>query len=216
MPFAFKLWGTALSLAVGLKLVQKRFDHPLFVPGFYMCVPLVFYGIVATLRVSLSSLRQDGWLFDLPLDGDGNFATFWTYFDFKATRWDCLPGMSTYTGVCMVLRCLLPKILDVLPTMLALTFFGVLHVPINVPALAVSTHQDVDTNQELIGHGVSNMLSGIAGTTQNYLVYSNSVLFFRSGGNSRIAGFLLTLATIGIWVGGGRVVGYVPTVVVGS
>ncbi|TPX30574.1 hypothetical protein SmJEL517_g05888 [Synchytrium microbalum] len=196
MPSALKLWGTAFLLAMGLKLVQKRFDHPLFVPAFYMCVPLAFYAIVAMLGVPLDKLRHDGWLFDLPAGGEGSFSTFWTYYDFGATRWDCLP--------------------DVLPTMLALTFFGVLHVPINVPALAVSTHQDVDTNRELIGHGISNLLSGLAGTTQNYLVYSNSVLFYRSGGNSRIAEFLLVIGTVGIWIAGGSIVGYVPTVVVGS
>lgn len=52
--------------------------------------------------------------------------------------------------------------------MMALTFFGILHVPINVPALGVSTGRDnVDTNRELIAHGWSNMLSGGLGTVQS-------------------------------------------------
>ena len=53
------------------------------------------------------------------------------------------------------------------PAMLALTFFGVLHVPINVPALALSTGEDgVDVDRELRAHGISNALSGLCGSIQ--------------------------------------------------
>jgi sulfate permease, SulP family len=52
--------------------------------------------------------------------------------------------------------------------MFALTFFGILHVPINVPALGVSLNEDnVDTNRELIAHGLSNMFSGFVGSVQS-------------------------------------------------
>jgi SulP family sulfate permease len=55
--------------------------------------------------------------------------------------------------------------------MLALTFFGVLHVPINVPALGVSTNRDdVDVNKELVAHGISNTLSGCLGSVQSKLI----------------------------------------------
>ena len=51
--------------------------------------------------------------------------------------------------------------------MFALTFFGILHVPINVPALGLSTGEDnVNVDRELIAHGVSNALSGLAGSIQ--------------------------------------------------
>lgn len=45
---------------------------------------------------------------------------------------------------------------------------GLLHVPINVPALAVSTNKDdVDVNRELVAHGVSNAVSGCFGAVQS-------------------------------------------------
>lgn len=51
--------------------------------------------------------------------------------------------------------------------MLALTFFGILHVPINVPALGISIGEDnVDLDKELIAHGITNALSGLAGSIQ--------------------------------------------------
>ncbi len=51
--------------------------------------------------------------------------------------------------------------------MFALTFFGVLHVPINVPALGIAVQlDDVNINRELFGHGLSNALSGFVGSIQ--------------------------------------------------
>ena len=53
------------------------------------------------------------------------------------------------------------------PAMLALTFFGILHVPINIPALGLTTGEDnVDVDRELKAHGVSNALSGFCGSIQ--------------------------------------------------
>lgn len=61
-------------------------------------------------------------------------------------------------------------LMHTIPAMFALTFFGILHVPINVPALAVSTGEDnIDVDRELIAHGISNAFSGLAGSIQNYL-----------------------------------------------
>lgn len=120
------------------------------------------------------------------------------------------------------------------PAMLALTFFGVLHVPINVPALAMQTGEDnVDVDRELRAHGISNALSGVCGSiqvghpgcsncrsasdvVQNYLVYTNTVMFMRSGGNHRSAGVLLAVATCGILVAGPVLIGFIPIMVVGA
>ena len=103
------------------------------------------------------------------------------------------------------------------PTMFALTFFGILHVPINIPALGVAVQEDdVHINRELIAHGLSNALSGFAGSIQNYLVYANSVLFIRNGGNSRVAGFMLAAATFGVLLVGPVLIGFIPVMVVGT
>lgn len=56
---------------------------------------------------------------------------------------------------------------DTIPAMFALTFFGILHVPINVPALGISTGEDnLNVDRELMAHGVTNALSGFAGSIQ--------------------------------------------------
>jgi len=101
--------------------------------------------------------------------------------------------------------------------MFALSFFGIIHVPINVPALGLAVQEDdVNINRELFGHGLSNTLSGLVGSIQNYLVFANSRLFIENGGNSRFAGILLALGTIGIWIAGPKMIGYIPIMVVGT
>ena len=58
--------------------------------------------------------------------------------------------------------------------MLALTFFGILHVPINVPALGLTTGEDnVDVNRELRAHGYSNALSGLCGSIQVFPLWTS-------------------------------------------
>ena len=51
---------------------------------------------------------------------------------------------------------------------------------------------------------------------KNYLVYANSVLFIRNGGNNRIAGFMLAAATFGVLVTGPVIIGYIPVMIVGT
>lgn len=100
--------------------------------------------------------------------------------------------------------------------MLALTFFGILHVPINVPALALNTGEDhANLDHELKLHGYSNFLSGLAGSIQNYLVYSNSLFFMRSGGDSRLAGILLAAFTFFVMTIGPSLIGFIPVMMVG-
>ena len=191
-----KLWGTSLAIAILLKLIQKFIRSAMVVPLYYVVIPAAFYAIVLIAGVSSNQLREQGWLFKFPDSSSLPFYTFWTYYDFSAVNW--------------------PAVLGTLPTMLALSFFGILHVPINVPALAVSTHQDVDLSAEILGHGVSNIMSGLMGTTQNYLTYSNSLLFVRTGGSTPISSFLLFVFTGLIWVKGNFIISYIPKVVVGA
>ncbi|KAJ2827324.1 hypothetical protein GGI24_002677, partial [Coemansia furcata] len=195
-PNTLGLWASSLLVAVLLRVLNARFKHPLFVPVFFMIVPAAFYVVTTLLGLPLDSLRAAGWVFSLP-DAGVPFYHFYTLFDFGNTDWNAIWQAG--------------------PTMLGLAFFSILHVPINVPALAVSTNADkVDTNRELVAHGISNILSGCLGSFQNYLVYSNSLLFIRSGGNSNLAGMMLCAATFGIFFSGPAIIGFIPTMVVGA
>lgn len=190
------LWLIPLALAVVL-LIIKRFVHNNFlVGGYFISVAAIFYFFKFAIGFPMPNLRDSGWVFDAPPEGNPWYH-FYTLYDFGAVHWGALA--------------------ETIPAMFALTFFGVLHVPINVPALGISTGEDnLNVDRELIAHGVSNAVSGLAGSIQNYLVYTNSLLFIASGGNSRLAGIMLAIATFGILLAGPVIIGYIPIMVVGA
>ncbi|KAJ9359032.1 hypothetical protein DTO280E4_4895 [Paecilomyces variotii] len=190
------LWTIPLLLAVFL-LVLKRFIKSNFlVGGYFIAVAGLFYVVISIAKIPLSTLRENGWVFDAP-SSNNPWYHFYTLYDFSTVNW--------------------PALVDTIPAMFALTFFGVLHVPINVPALGISTGEDnLNVDRELIAHGVTNALSGFAGSIQNYLVYTNSLLFIDSGGSSRLAGILLAVATGGILIVGPVIIGFIPIMVVGA
>lgn len=190
------LWIIPLALAVILLGVKRFVKSNFLVGGYFIGVAVTFYFFKFVLNLRIDTLRGKGWIFEAPAAGNPWYH-FYTLYNFSAVNWSAL--------------------FQTVPAMFALTFFGVLHVPINVPALGISTGEDnLNVDRELMAHGVSNALSGVLGSIQNYLVYTNSLLFIDSGGNHRLAGIMLAGATFGILVIGPVLIGYIPIMVVGA
>ncbi|KAJ4490657.1 sulfate transporter family-domain-containing protein [Lentinula aciculospora] len=199
VPHNLALWTLPLGLAILLRVITSRWNHQLIFPVYFVVIPVLFYVIVLATQLDLHELREDGWLFDISGGDDGQSESWWrfyTYFDWNLIH--------------------LGPIWTTLPTQFALLFFNVLHPPLNVPALSVSLNEDVDTNKELMAHGYSNILAGAFGTVPNYLVYVNTLLFYRVGGDTRVAGFLLAIATTVLLLVGTGPIAYIPVPVVGA
>ncbi|KAK5990826.1 hypothetical protein PT974_09099 [Cladobotryum mycophilum] len=196
-PSTLPLWISPLALAMILFYGQSRGASKYFLPLFILAIPLVFYLFVLSLDVlDAGDLRKHGWIFVGP-PPDEPWWYFYTLYKFHLVHWRA--------------------IIEVIPAMLALTFFGILHVPINVPALALNSGEDnADLDKELKLHGYSNFLSGCIGSIQNYLVYANTVFFLRSGGNKRLAGYMLALLTFGVMLIGPSLIGWIPVMMVGT
>ncbi|KAF2430527.1 hypothetical protein EJ08DRAFT_588970 [Tothia fuscella] len=196
-PSTLVLWIIPLVFALLLMLIRHFLKHPVVMPAFFIALTGIFYIVFAALpNVSLQDLQDHGWVFAAP-GKDVPFYNFYSYYNFKLVNWSA--------------------VLQAVPTMFALSFFGIIHVPINVPALGVAVQEDdVNINRELFGHGISNALSGFVGSIQNYLVFANSRLFIQNGGNSRAAGILLAFATGGVWIAGPAMIGYIPILIVGT
>ncbi|OAX79400.1 hypothetical protein ACJ72_06283 [Emergomyces africanus] len=190
------LWTLPLGAAMVLLVIKRFVKSNFLVGGYFISIGVVFYIFKFSLNIPLETLRSRGWVFEAPSSSEPWYH-FYTLYDFSAVHW--------------------PALAETIPAMFALTFFGVLHVPINVPALGISTGEDnLSVDRELAAHGISNALSGLFGSIQNYLVYTNSLLFIDSGGNSRLAGVMLAFATFGIMLVGPSIIGYIPIVVVGA
>jgi SulP family sulfate permease len=166
-----------LGLAILLRVVTHRFTNPLIFPSFFVVIPLVFYIVAVSAGIDIETLRASGWVFDLPQNTPWYafyqlYGSFFAMSLFSRTRRSFLP----FCGLVP------PKdfrntdfaaVFETIPTQLALVFFALLHVPINVPALALSIGEDdVKTDSELVNHGISNAISGLLGTVPNYLCAS--------------------------------------------
>ncbi|EIW78004.1 hypothetical protein CONPUDRAFT_109324 [Coniophora puteana RWD-64-598 SS2] len=196
---ALVLWVPPAALAVLLRVITARVHHQLLFPAYFLVIPVIFYIVVAAAQLDLGALRRSGWLFDIAASTGGaedRWYGFYTFLDWRLIQFR--PLWTT------------------LPTQFALLFFNILHPPLNVPALSVSLDEDIDTNKELVGHGYSNLLAGVLGTVPNYLVYVNTLLFYRVGGGTRVAGFLLGIANIVLLLIGTGPIAYIPVMVVGA
>ncbi|KAF7290582.1 Sulfate transporter family protein [Mycena indigotica] len=193
------LWTIPLALAILLRVGTEhwRWRHQLIFPAYFLSIPLTFYFVVLCARLDIGRLRSEGWIFEMVNTGQPEpWYSFYKYYNFKNVQWGPL--------------------WDTIPTQFALLFFNILHPPLNVPALSVSLNEDVDTDKELVAHGYSNLLAGALGTVPNYLVYVNTLLFYRVGGGTRVAGFLLALATAGMLLIGTGPIAYIPVMVVAA
>lgn len=144
------LWIIPLVLAVVLQNAKRWVKHPLTDAAFFLSIIAVFYFYVAAIEeLTIPELRNKGWIFAAP-DAGRPFYSFYELYNWRLIDWEA--------------------ILKTVPAMLALTFFGVLHVPINIPALGLSVGEDnVDVDRELRAHGISNALSGFCGSIQVFL-----------------------------------------------
>lgn len=76
-PATFLLWIIPLLLAVVLIIAQKAVKSPLFMPLYFLSIPLIFHIIVAAIPgLDIPALRDKGWVFSAPVSG----APFWHFY----------------------------------------------------------------------------------------------------------------------------------------
>ncbi|KAJ3167835.1 hypothetical protein HDU87_001428 [Geranomyces variabilis] len=183
-----------LSAAL-LSVLVRKIDHPLLIPGYFTLIVGLFYICAFAKGRSMDSLRHDHWLFEVTT-ADKPFFEFYRDLKFHDVDWSSIPS--------------------VLGQIVLLVIIGVLHPPIYVPALAASLSVPrFDMNLEFIGHGISNLIAGACGTAPNYLVYSNSLLFTRSGGGKG-ASFTLAVLTFVLLAFSQKLLSVIPTILAGG
>lgn len=187
------LWLSALALVVLLSVLSKYIRSPFMPPIFFLSIPPAFYILLAILGVSSQDARASGWFFDRA--AKVTFWTMWEPFQFNQVAWWAIPRQYG--------------------TILGLSLFSLMHVPINIPSLSLTTGTEVDINQELKSHGYSNALAGLCGSVQNYLCYSFSALYYKCGGNGFLSSICVAFITILIFLVGPNAVAYIPRCMAG-
>ena len=188
------LWLTSLGFELFLRFLSSRIKDPLLVPCFFVSIPFIFYILLLIAGIPIIQAHEKGWFFQ-GVTGNADPFLIWDLINFNYVNW------------ISILKCV--------PTTIALTMFSLMHVPINIPSLSVSTGYPVDMNKELKAHGISNILSGCTGGLQNYVCYCNSVTYYKCKGGGVLSGLLLALISSIFYFIGPSAVAYVPRCMAG-
>jgi len=194
------LFELVLRLLMHLTSKNGEQKYPLLGPIYYCFITPVFYAMLWMTNTSVQSAEERGYFFP-PLSSSGSVFNEDLYDIFTEIK----PSYISWNAV-----------IKSIPTMISLTAFSLIHVPINIPAFAISTNTEPDMNVELIAHGWSNFISGICGGLQNYMTYSNSVIYYKSKGNGKLSSLSIVVATIFIFIYGPSIASYVPRCMAGT
>ena len=194
----WQLWAISALFELLLRLLQRAaLSVPwagAIVPPIYFCsIPVLFYLGLFGLGVPTAAARAGGWFFPSDTNDEGGSISLTApllLLDVTKVDWSV--------------------VLSAVPTMLASVVFALLHVPLNVPALKLTSKHAADINQELVAHGVSNLVSAFLGQQQNYLCYSNSVLYYRCRGRGKVASLIVASLTLLFYAIGPGIVSHVP------
>ena len=216
------LFGIVIGLELFLRLLmwllqdkkgKPRF--PLLAPVYFCLIVPTFYLALSAIGIDVATAKEIGLFFPSPADNNC-----------IATDKDCAGSSfldSVFDGhVLDVFRVLdlrliaWSTVLRSLGTIAAMASFSLIHVPINIPAFAVSSNVDADMNAELLAHGYANFASGLVGGLQTIMTYSFSVLYMRSGGGGRLSLLAVTAVGVGLFVFGPQVATYIPRCMAGT
>lgn len=195
-PLCFELLLMFLLSKYKMKLMKiircdaliKLCNSPMFPPFYFLFIPIWVYAAIWVSGVPIETAQSAGWFF--VVDNKVDFLAIWKAFDFHEVAWSVI---AEQYGI-----------------IISLTIFSLMHVPINIPSLSLTTGQHCDIDNELRSHGISNMLTGVVGVPQNYLCYSNSVLFYKCGGDETVAQIGVGLLTLVFFFEGPTVIAYIP------
>lgn len=211
----YLLW-VVLAFEASLRLLmwatQDELGRPkwqLLTPTFYISITPIFYLGLWIAGISMDRAREIGYFFPATNTGTLTTADEPTSPWMDPHLWDIFRVVDFGTISWMA-------VLESTGTMVALAAFSLIHVPINIPAFAISTDVETDMNAELIAHGWSNGLSGIFGGLQNYMTYSNSVLYAKTGGKGKMSSLGIVLVTAALFVVGPSICDYLPRCMAGT
>lgn len=211
----FYLFAVVLFFELFLRfLMHKTQDengvakYPYLSPVYFCCITPAFYLGLHLFGISMNQATEMGYFFPATVEAGATevATTSWWHDD---NLWDIfrIVDLSTISW---------SAVFQSTGTMVALAAFSLIHVPINIPAFAISTDVEVDMNAELMAHGYANFASGIFGGLQNYVTYSNSVLYAKSGGNGKISSMAIVGLTMILFVIGPQIASYLPRCMAGT
>ena len=188
-------WLVAFCVALALLVLPRIYKHFLIMPCVIVGGILLFYGALMISHLSVDGARELGLLFP-PMAGavsdpSTNPAAGLTAFNaYQFVRWPVLLGQWQ--------------------NFLAMTFVVMITILLNMTGLDLATQSDVHVDEELRINGIANIFSGLFGGMMGYLSISRSMLNYKAGATSRIAGAWTAAIALGAAFLFSHVVSYMP------
>lgn len=220
--------------------ITHNAKYPLLAPIYFCSITPIFYIILYVCNISLNDAMNHGYFFPHLVDNiSSSSETTVTTGMIQQQDWNTSSYSSSSTDDNIVIASSfwntifnkdlfdlwtvinlstvsIPALIHAIPTMIALVLFSLIHVPINIPAFAISSnHSDIDMNNELISHGYSNLIAGMFGGLQNYMAYTQSVLYHKSGGKGKVSGTVVAIVTLFLYIIGPTIASYIPRCMAG-
>mmetsp|Transcript_1591 Transcript_1591/g.2279 ORF Transcript_1591/g.2279 Transcript_1591/m.2279 type:complete len:936 (+) Transcript_1591:167-2974(+) len=188
--------------------------YPLLAPIFYCLIPPLIFSWLWLFGISFEEAQAEGYFFP-PTGGSSNDGSQELTFTASIYQMFTDPHLLDPWRVLRLDRLSFKVLMRSIPTIIGMVLFSLIHVPIYVPALNLSTNQDADINNELRAHGWSNLICGFLGGLQNYMGYSNSVAYARAGGKGKFSSIAIALSTALFFFIGPTVCMYIPRCMAG-
>jgi SulP family sulfate permease len=194
-PSMMLRWVPGLAFGLLLFGLQRRYGHPLTLPGMILGSLLLFTVTLNLVQVPWTDVEQGGFLL-------GPFAT--------GTPWQPLPWQVVMTAPWGAIAHQWQQIL----VLLVVTLMALL---LNVTSLEVVLQQDIDFNRELRVIGFANVLSGIGGGLMGYQGLGISTLCKQKlAGHSRWTGAIAALLTLAVLLMGTILIAQIPRFILGG
>ncbi len=191
---ALQRWLPALAFGVFLLLAVRVIKRPLVMPV-VIVIGLIAFGIgVVATGSSIEEVRAGKWLV-----GSFDSVILWKTWTISA-----LGGADWFS------------VLESWAAILAAVFVAAVVILFNISESERVLDRDLDTNQELRGAGVLNVVSGALGGIPGYHALSFTALATRMGVNARVVGLIAALVPLAAVVFGASVLGLIPRMIVGG
>ncbi|KAL7544042.1 hypothetical protein ACHAXR_013481 [Thalassiosira sp. AJA248-18] len=177
-PHSLLLATPGLLSAALLTIISRKADNDAILPITMVAIPATFYAVLLIFGISLDEAREDGWVGEEvpPVPVQDLFHLV----DFKLVHWNLVSKcVGTWVGMVFVV-----------------SFASCL----DIAAISMDMGEALDTNQEMVTVGTSNLMSGLLfGFTGSY-IFSQTIFTYRTGCHSRYVGVFIMAAYAAVCV----------------
>jgi SulP family sulfate permease len=166
---AFILTLPAILSGAFLCYIARTYSHIAALPVAITILPVLFFVFIWAADISLDEARQFGWINESSAVADWRAVV--GVYDLSAVNWSIIPTQFTvWVGMVIVV------------------VFG---SSLDVAAVEMGSGEDLDTDEQLVVIGASNVLSGALGGFTGSYIFTQTLLGFRSKFHSRSVALFL-------------------------